>query len=75
MSNIIRVSGHEYRVEIPKSVDLDEASAWCCEKFGSEGRGLKHAWRYGWVGYFDMKKHTFYFRKQQDALFFTLRWL
>jgi hypothetical protein len=74
---IIRKSKHEYRVSLGNTSlasheQLHEAIKWCREIYGPGGRNTKHKWRYGWV---NREKNLFYFRSEQDALFFTLRWL
>jgi hypothetical protein len=54
------------------SEDLREVRDWCTKVFGQGGRNKKCKWRYGWV---HREKDTFYFRTEEDAVFFALRWL
>jgi hypothetical protein len=64
---IVRKSRHEFVVTVPSHTkDLID---WCTEHFGPGGRNKKFRWRYGWTNNFH-----YYFRSEQDALLFTLRW-
>ena len=75
---IKRKSKHEYVVDFGKIIplpytpdDLKEAIKWCTSMLGAGGRNKKCRWRYGWV---HRNTDTFYFKHEQDALYFVLRW-
>lgn len=70
----IRKSKYKTKITMPfsengRNNDKEvEMRAWCEEQFGPGGR--RNIWRFGWT----QKDITFYFRSQQDALLFTLKW-
>lgn len=75
---IKRKSKHEFRVHLagiaPKpltAAELPETIDWCTDTFGSSGRDKKYRWRYGWTQH---REGMFYFRSENDALFFVLKW-
>lgn len=63
-----RISREKCRIEFEKSVRVDQAFDWCKAQWGQGGRDKP--WRYGW----GIEKHYFYFVKEEDAVFFMLRW-
>ncbi len=75
---IVRKSKNQYRIELGKVLskpydnqDKNEVMEWCKEHFGPGGRNSHCKWRYGWV---DRTSDFFYFKSEQDALYFVLRW-
>ena len=49
----------------------EEMRQWCTETLGKGGSNLKkYKWRYGWI-HDDVR---FYFKKEEDATLFVLRW-
>lgn len=44
--------------------------AWCEELFGPGGRNHKYRWRYGWTDV----ANKYYFKHEQDAMLFVMRW-
>lgn len=72
---ITRKSKHEWRVLLDRKkhndIEINDVYDWCAEQFGTGGRNKKCLWRFGWTGSDDV----FYFKKEQDALFFALRWV
>ncbi len=75
---IVRKSKNQYSIELGKVLskpytteDKDEVMQWCKEHFGIGGRHTNCKWRYGWV---DRTSDFFYFKSEQDALYFVLRW-
>ena len=67
---IERKNKREWVVEFGYIPNSKEMITWCNAKFGDGGRHRRCNWRYGWTD----KSHRFYFRTEQDALFFVLRW-
>lgn len=50
---------------------LTEMREWCTSMFGPGGRNKIYVWRYGWTD----TTNNFYFKRKQDAIFFSIRWL
>jgi hypothetical protein len=75
---IVRKSKNQYRIELGKVLskpygpeDKHEVMEWCKEHFGTGGRNRHCKWRYGWV---EKTSDYFYFKNEQDAMYFVLRW-
>jgi hypothetical protein len=75
---IERKSKNQYRIELGKVLpkpytteNKDEVMQWCKEHFGPGGRHTNCKWRYGWV---ERTSDYLYFKSEQDALYFVLRW-
>ena len=72
---IKRKSKHEFLVTLVNnrnltSEDISGIKFWCAEVFGPGGRHRGYRWRYGWT---DINEN-FYFKSEQDALMFAMRW-
>jgi len=79
---ILRKVGKEYVITDPvnrlyygmnyKQIDntLAEILTWCEKMFGRGSRNSKSVWRHGWTEKF----FTMYFKHENDAMTFMLRW-
>lgn len=47
-----------------------EIREWCTSTFGKGGSSKKYKWRYGWIH----DDGRFYFKFEEDAALFVLRW-
>lgn len=71
--HIERLRNNTFKIVVPRTVkneQLAEMRTWCLEKFGPGGRNKKCKWRCGWLHQTDF----LYFKHEQHATMFALRW-
>jgi hypothetical protein len=59
---------HKVTINLKPGLTLDEVDSWLTSRFG----GFKKGWNYNIVDYYGGV--DFYFKQEQDATLFALRW-
>lgn len=68
--SVERRSKYKVKVTIQGDHNRDAIHNWLYNTLGDGGRNKKLRWRFGWTG----DRRTYYFKNEEDATMFVLRW-